>query len=183
MLRSFRRYMFLLSRKALLVKTESSALTHEILGQFLVLSFQGILETCSDLLTLSTIPSLTVICFSRPIKVPKIPEDTSLTKMSSYSTFKHTGFKLNTGAVIPALGLRTWPLTETLMLEDNVGAALKAGYKHIDIFELLVKRTSIIHFIASTPTEYSHALSAPAPAQAPAPVPAPSQSTMQLPGA
>lgn len=47
-----------------------------------------------------------------------------------------TEFKLNTGAVIPALGLGTWQdadiQEDAESQEDAVYHALKAGYHHID---------------------------------------------------
>lgn len=45
-----------------------------------------------------------------------------------------TEFKLNTGAVIPALGLGTWEDAD--IQEDAVYHALKAGYHHIDTAQM-----------------------------------------------
>ena len=45
-------------------------------------------------------------------------------------TTRHSQFKLNTGATIPALGFGTWQ--DESAQEDAVTAALKIGYRHID---------------------------------------------------
>jgi diketogulonate reductase-like aldo/keto reductase len=43
---------------------------------------------------------------------------------------RHTQFKLNTGAHIPAIGFGTWQ--DEKVQEDAVATALKLGYRHID---------------------------------------------------